>query len=244
MSSKILFVFEGARTEKLITDNLKVNLFDQDKTIIQCAYCTTIYNLYNTISRDEDLDTFELLKNIPNNKESLSLFSRKDFAEIYMFFDYDGHTTSAEDEKLNIILKFFNEETEFGKLFISYPMVEALKHCSELIDFKELKVEAKRQIKYKQKVNLECNQKFINMPLYDKNIWFQLIELHLKKMNHIVKEDYSLPTENTSQNDIFSNQLDKYINVDSTVAVLSSFPVFLFDYYGYEYISKLILENK
>lgn len=244
MASNILFVFEGAKTERLITDNIKKNLFNQDNVIIQCAYCTTIYNLYNIISKDEDLDTFELLKSIPNNTKDLSLFSRKDFAEIYMFFDYDGHTTSASDEKLKQILNFFNEETEFGKLFISYPMVEALKHCSDAIDFKELKVEAKKEIKYKQKVNKECNKEFINMPLYEPSIWFQLIDLHLKKMNQIVEDKFTFPTKNISQSNIFLNQLDKYINIDSTVAVLSSFPVFLFDYYGCEYILKLLSKDK
>ncbi|KAF2079123.1 hypothetical protein [Flavobacterium sharifuzzamanii] len=244
MASNILFVFEGAKTEKLITDNIKKNLFNDENVIIQCAFCTTIYNLYKKISQDEDLDTFEILKNIPHNAENLSSFNRNDFAEIYMFFDYDGHTTSASDKKLIKLLDFFNEETEFGKLFISYPMVEALKHCHDKIDFKELKVEAKKEIKYKKKVNRECDKDFINMPLYDLKIWLHLIDLHLKKMNYIVDDNFIFPTKNFSQNDIFFKQLEKYINIDSTVAVLSAFPIFLFDYYGNEYISKLFSQHE
>lgn len=242
MSNHILFVFEGEKTEKKITDNLTQH-FVNVNTIIQCAYCTTIYNLYNSISTDKDLDTFELLKNIPYNKQSLSSFSRKDFAEIYLFFDYDGHTSSASDKKLKDILNLFNQETEFGKLYVSYPMVEALKHCSESMDFKELKAEAKRKTKYKQKVNLECDKKFINIPLYSKDIWIQLIGFHLKKMNYIVTSNYSFPTNTINQDVIFSNQLEKYINIDSTVAVLSSFPIFLFDYYGVKLISELFSDS-
>ena len=45
-------------------------------------------------------DTFSVLKENPNNKEVLEPYSRKDFAEVYLFFDYDGHTSSANDEKL------------------------------------------------------------------------------------------------------------------------------------------------
>ena len=242
MASKILFVFEGENTERFITENIKKNFFNESNTVIQCAYGTTIYNLYNTISKDSDLDLFVLLKELPCNKENLKSYSRKDFAEIYLFFDYDGHTSSANDDNLKSILSFFNEETEFGKIFISYPMVEALKHYSESIDFKMLKVEAKKQINYKKKVNQECNPAYINMPKYEKSIWILLIRLHLNKMNHIVNDNYSLPDRIIPQLEIFSNQLEKYINIDSTVAVLSSFPIFLFDYYGYKFISELLFD--
>jgi hypothetical protein len=70
MSSKILFVFEGAKTEKKITDSF-ANSFPTEDYIIECAYCTTIYNLYNKIVVDEDLDTFSLLKEVPFNQEIL-----------------------------------------------------------------------------------------------------------------------------------------------------------------------------
>jgi hypothetical protein len=244
MANNILFVYEGANTERLITDNLKSNFFDDKNVIIQCAYCTTIYNLYKEVSKDEDLDLFVLLQQMPINQEKLKSFKRDDFAEIYLFFDYDGHTTSANDEKLKKLLELFSEETEFGKLFISYPMVEALKHYTENINFKNLKVEAKKDLKYKNKVNLECNKDFINMPKYNRHLWGILIEAHLRKLNFIIYERYELPSEFNSQIKIFSAQLEKYITIDSTVAVLSSFPVFLFDYFGFTFISKFISDNK
>jgi len=242
MANNILFVFEGEKTEKQITNNL-TQYFINGNTIVQCAYCAEIYQLYRQISNDEDLDTFELLKEIPQNTQILSRYHRDDFAEIYMFFDYDGHSSLADDERLREALMFFNEETEFGKLFVSYPMVEALKHYSDSIDFMSLKVKAKENIGYKQMVDSESQNELKQITKYTKAIWVQLIELHLKKMNHIVNEDYSLPTKNTPQSGIFLNQLEKYINSDSTIAVLSSFPVFLFDYYGFEFISELILNN-
>ena len=51
-----------------------------------------------------------------------------------MFFDYDGHAPLADDEKIKELLILFNEETSFGKLYISYPMIEALKHINESKD--------------------------------------------------------------------------------------------------------------
>ena len=68
MSNTVLFVYEGERTEKQIADSFS-NCFPEKGIVVQCAYCTTIYNLYNRIAEDKDLDTFSLLKEIPYNKQ-------------------------------------------------------------------------------------------------------------------------------------------------------------------------------
>ena len=127
--SNILFVFEGEKTENQITASF-INHFFNDKLVITCAFCAEIYQLHRALAEDEDLDTFALLKEIPQNKEILKEFTRDDFAEIYLFFDYDGHSTLASDDSLVDMLKIFNVETNLGKLFISYPMVESIKHYS------------------------------------------------------------------------------------------------------------------
>lgn len=243
MSNKILFVFEGEKTEKQISKSLTDNLSDyfvNENTIVECVFCAEIYQLHKQISNDEDLDTFTLLKEIPQNQDILSDYNSSDFAEIYMFFDYDGHATIASDEKIKALLVLFNEETEFGKIFISYPMVEALKHFSDSIDFKELKIESKENIKYKQVVNDESKNELQQFSKYTKDTWIELIELHLKKMNFVVNDDFILPKDSIAQIEIFLNQLNKYIKIDSTVAILSAFPIFLFDYYGHDVINELI----
>lgn len=236
--SNILFVFEGARKEGQVADNFLKCFPENNDIVIQCAHCTTIYNLYNKISRDEDLDTFSVLKENPNNTEILAPYSRKDFAEVYLFFDYDGHTSSANDEKLIKALNFFDEETDFGKLYINYPMVESLKHYSDSLNFKELTVCAKRNINYKKIVNKQCSSIYIDFNLYTKDIWNILINAHLKKMNYILTDSFSIPSDIVSQEKIFLKQMEKYILFNSTVAVLNSFPIFLFEYFG----SSVILE--
>ena len=57
-------------------------------------------------------------------------------------------------------------------------------------------------------------------------------------MNKIVNNSYDFPGNVIEQLVIFNNQLEKYIQIDKTVAVHSSFPVFLHDYYGNEEIKK------
>ncbi len=238
MSNKILFVFEGEKTEMQICENLQSH-FVIENSIIQCAFCNDVYELYKEIQVDEDLDTFVLIKNLPQNIDILAPYTRNDFAEIYMFFDYDGHDPFADDEKVKHLLTFFDEETSKGKLFISYPMVESLKHIPDESDFKLLKVLCKEKIKYKQRVNNETANELKDFTKYSNIIWLKLVNLHLCKMNWIVFDSYSLPQSTISQISIFLKQEEKYISIDSTVAVLSSFPIFLFDYYGERLISQL-----
>ena len=52
-------------------------------------------------------------------------------------------------------------------------------------------------------------------------------------MNYIVNSIYEFPNKTENQEDIFNNQLEKYINKPCPeVAVLSAFPLFVHDYYG------------
>lgn len=239
MSNNILFVFEGEKTEKQITDNFSQYFLDKN-TLITCAFCNNLYQLYEEIVKDEDLDTFFLLKEKDNNKVILEEFNREDFAEIYMFFDYDGHDTQANDEKIKQLLDFFYEETDKGKLYISYPMVESLKHFIDFETFQYLKVLCKINVNYKKLVSEDCLKSLIQFKKYDIEVWKLLCVAHLQKMNFIVNDIYVLPNSLILQIEIFEKQLSKYINVNSTVGVLSAFPIFLHDYFGNEGIKQII----
>ncbi len=239
MLNNILFIFEGTKTEKSITDNL-IKFFVNENTVVTCAYCTTIYKMYSDISADEYLDTFNLVKDIEANKDTLKDYKRSDFAQIFMFFDYDGHATNASDKKLNDLLDFFNEETEKGKLYISYPMVEALKHIESYDTFRDLKVAFKDFEYYKKIVSDNCIETLKHFQLYNIDTWKIVIKTQLMRMNDIVNDTYQLPNAIIDQLTIFNKQIEKYINKDKTVAVLSAFPVFLHDYYGNEELRKKI----
>lgn len=241
MSNNILFVFEGAKTEDQIVYSLQ-KFFINENTVVKCIYGAEIYQIYKAIEADEDLDTFNLLKERePQNNQILNQYNRNDFAEIYLFFDYDGHSTLADDDKLTELLKFFCEETDKGKLYVSYPMVESLKHIVDFGSFKDLTVQCKNHISYKNLVHDTCLKSLSDLRKYDLDTWKKVITAHLMKMNFIVNSSYSLPDEIVQQLIIFYNQQEKYINPHSTVSVLSTFPVFLHDYYGNEGIKQRIL---
>ncbi len=67
----------------------------------------------------------------------LENISKDQIAEIYLFFDYDKHASNSSDEKIKKMLEVFDNETEKGKLYISYPMIEAIKHIRRELDFKD-----------------------------------------------------------------------------------------------------------
>jgi len=272
MSAKVLFVFEGERTEDIIVRSLEKHILSKGNLVVKCAFGAEVYQLYQEVKGDEDLDTFELIKNRNANKETLKDYNRSDFAEIYLFFDYDaharlasssidlfGHQTKEGDEKLKDLLRFFDNETEKGKLYISYPMVEALKHIKDYETFHELvvrckgincsyradcdeKVECADSPHYKAIVDTENIPQLRNIGDYTEEIWKNLITTHLSKMNCIVNGRYEFPQKIECQKDIFEKQLEKHISKKCpVVSVLSAFPVFVHDYYGNEETRKLIL---
>lgn len=241
MSSKILFICEGASTEKQIVESMCTHIFSSNADVtVRCVYGAEIYQLYKDIKAEgepEFVDVFEILKR--RDKDSLAQYSRDDFAEIYLFFDYDGHATGADDSKIFELLEFFDNETEKGKLLISYPMVEAIKHLNNL-PFINTKVKCKEKINYKNLIQKECQHPYIDVTRYDTQIWREIISEHLKKMNYIVCDSYELPSKIVFQDIIFQHQYEKFISQDSTVSVLSAFPIFIHDYFGNAETLKII----
>ena len=114
-----LFVFEGGRAESKYVEKLEQNFLGK-RISVKCVYDAEIYQLYKYLkNEDPDFDMVELLKE--RNKENAKLlkdYTRDSFAYIYLFFDYDAHSTLADDSKIVEMLNFFNDETENGFLYI------------------------------------------------------------------------------------------------------------------------------
>lgn len=241
MAEHILLVFEGEKAEKQIHDSLiRYFLNEPADTVVYGLYCSHIYTLYHKIKNDSDLELFNLLKESPKNTDLLKNISRDDVSQIFLFFDYDGHDPTATDEKLDHMLSLFDEETENGKLYISYPMVEAIKHIKPDVDFKKTVVSAKENIGYKSIVHKECDIHYRDLTELTLERWKNIISEHCKKMNYIVNDVFTLPDRLILQDEIFSNQKSKYIVPDNKVAVLSAFPIFIVDYYGCKHLPTIL----
>ena len=252
-----LFVFEGGRAESKYVEKLEQNFLGK-RISVKCVYDAEIYQLYRKLKEEDlDFDIVELLKERSvKNAKLLKNYNRNSFAYIYLFFDYDAHSTLANDDQIEEMLRFFDNETGNGLLYISFPMVEAIRHYKDLESFKDLSVKCKRQnckykddcidakecmkeSHYKTLSALDCRHDLCNINKYTNDVWQELIYAHVSKMNHLVNDVFAYPEKTELQSTIFERQLEKHINHKCPmVAVLSAFPLYVLDYFGVETLKK------
>lgn len=135
-SIKILFV-EGDTREVDVVKNMIATFFCSpriDFKVIPIAVGQNIYMLWNLLKEDDfDSDIIELIReNIPSATKQLEGCTRQNVDEVYLFFDLDKQQDNLPSDKdpneiLQMMLETFDNETGNGKLYISYPMVEALR---------------------------------------------------------------------------------------------------------------------
>jgi hypothetical protein len=243
MANTILLVFEGEKTEVRIFNKIRNLYFQNEKnTVIHASYNAEMYQLFRAVNEDPFLDIVELLrKRNKKNAENLSKIKRVNVSQIYLFFDYDNQATGATDEKIEKMLEFFNEETENGKLFISYPMVEAVKHIIHEIDSCLSTCVVPLSVKkYKNLVSKMTS--FSDLRKTDINDWNFITLKTIRKANCIVNDSPKKPEYieflDIDQKIIFENQLKKFIPHKKN-AVLSGIPLFIVDYFGEKFYKTL-----
>ena len=66
--------------------------------------------------------------------------------------------------------------------------------------------------------------------------------MNVSKAHFICNDKNEVPDESDSQQAVFSNQLSKYVKTEECkVAILNTFPIFLFDYFGRKIINGIKL---
>ena len=256
-----LFVFEGKKTEPYIFDTLFRLFFANAEDKVVCSYDNNIYELYNAMEKlDWEADIVRLIKekNVERGDHSLDAYERvSDFSEVYLMFDCDFHhhwfPLDELTDKLAKMLERFDNETENGKLFVSYPMVEALRYTKQMVDadykdyvckredcsrFKTMAAEFSRGV-YPNwdficlKANESPNEERMTKL---KSNWTLANEQNVKKANWLCHDEDEVPESATDveQKDIFTAQKDKYIETDHPqVSILSGISLFLYDYFGH-----------
>ena len=243
----ILFVFEGGKAEPTVFDSIKSLLLSgEELCIVKCRH--DLPTLYSNL-KENDYDLFRSLPfeengiDIPEGKRLDTLFS-----QIFLFFDYDFQNRIGL-KKLNVILDemldFFDDETDNGKLYINYPMVESLKYTKELPDENYWQYVATRQECMDHKFKGKAEQyayanakayRFIDLSKTDKaNVvenWKMLKHQNVCKANYLVSGCNTMPQEKAKINQaaIFKEQKTKYVDVNESVAILNSFPIFIYEY--------------
>ena len=243
MSDKILIVFEGQRREPSIFEEIRKHYFQASHSIFISIFAGELYQLYEKINEDEYLDIVSILKerNVPNN-DLKGIKNRGDVSQVYLFFDHDPQATNYTHDKVKEMLAKFNNETEHGKLYISYPMVESLWHIRTVTDFlgSTWPIASKG---YKNKVDLESNPKYKDIRRYEKSTWNFIVALHALKAEKIVNEVTELKDYHhfmsCSQSKIFQKQYEKFINNQNLISILNGFPLFLIEYFGFKLFNEI-----
>ena len=263
----ILFVFEGQKDEPKIYATNKALYFEKESEDIKYVFNSNIYRLYDVIMKEYSdfsnmnnaADVVSLLRRFHPESDLKDIEISSDIDQIFFFFDYDFQEVFYEKEKhpdynlmkclemnnhkVQEMLNLFNNETEMGKLYINYPMIESLKFTKRLPDSQYHSYEVTLD---------ECHGKFkgiaekftdyhsyhglliedtIDREIVSKN-WQKLKEQNIKKANFLCTGRNSLPKnkETISQNRIYQSQLKKY-NTNAHIGILNSFPLFLYDYF-------------
>jgi len=200
----ILVVIEGKKTEPKIFNNLKKSqLFDQKK-MIKIIWGCEIFQLYKTIIEDEFysennnfIDIFEIIKSKTHTEELLDI-KRENISQIFLFFDHEGHshrTNMTNEEYQNLLLKMlelFSDETENGKLYLSYPMVEAFKNLN---NEKRCPCFAKIEDNIFFKHNVAENTEFKNLQKLNQKNWYDIFSENLSKASCLINKTPILPNK-------------------------------------------------
>lgn len=136
----ILFVLEGKKREPYLCNVIQSLFFPEENESIICSFGNNIYELYKELCEyGGDGDIVSLLMEKFSGKEDnpfKNIDRSSDFSEIYLFFDYDFHNINLPlkelDKQIREMLDMFDDETENGKLYINYPMIESIRYTKEL----------------------------------------------------------------------------------------------------------------
>ncbi|MBR5364201.1 MAG: hypothetical protein IK134_12890 [Oscillospiraceae bacterium] len=222
---KTLLLVEGKSAEvKLFSKILdcfpEINVNKQDILV----YGTNLWTLYHALEKEfgstwyeGEIDFIEFLKSSPVileqiegfqlHPESLSDFSRNQFRDIFLVFDYERQDPHFDASRIRNMLGFWSESTENGLLYINYPMIEAYKHlkkplpdlgylskkcvCSELFS------DETKQNKYKNIVGSESS--FTDLRKYTRELFRDFVIHNLCKASVMTKGTTDISAETAQQ---------------------------------------------
>ena len=249
--------------------------------IIQFPFCGNIYNFYDLLPHEElakegatslSVDTIPLLQDrvknfcqngnrgglLPGFTEEdvgrLLSYKRNDFAQLFLFFDIEQQDPRGDKDKIvRLLTNVFSNETDNGKLYINYPMVEALRDIRKedacyhdcLVPISDIK-------SYKKLVGTRTC--LTNVSKYDEQTWKRFCTRAVQRISCLLMEGCSIDEAEKrtqrmsfrdyrahgSQHAIYQKQFENHISTKSEVMVLSSIPLFLLDYYPESFWKKMV----
>ena len=242
-STKI-FVVEGEDRDLRFLNSLIRTFFKgkYEAQIISLSAGQNIYMLYNIMRKEGfDTDIVEILRdNISDAREKLEGITRQDVDEVFLFFDFDLHQDNLPSgfnknpvDVLRELALFFDNETENGKLYISYPMIEAAYdfNVDACVPFTQCYFPMEKITQYK---TLAGNGNSIASRHFDYNEWTEAIKsfaLRIQCLFNNSSIDYKWYREMITVVNILEKQV-RFVEDYSSVFVLGACPEFLLDYFN------------
>jgi len=252
-SAKVLIVLEGEQPEGNTLARLQrafpEELADLSEDLVEYVYSSHIYGLYNKLKEDDGFsDVIEVLKELYPKDDTLQNTKREDISQVFLFFDLDIHKQPIDKscDQLNELVQFFDNETENGKLFLSYPMAEAINIC----DIENGLMSDDRKLFSIDKCVDDGFKHFANDLNRDSNTicrancrenWLIISKANYEKAKWLTKTPTgTLLLEQMQQLTILQHQ-QVLIKNEGIVATLSAFPFFLLEYLGPEKIDRMMI---
>ncbi len=250
------FIVEGEDRDLRFVDKMAEVFFKgkyETVTLILPA-SENIYMLYQELQSNLfEIDLIELLRDKePEIAEKLEGIERQQIDEVFLFFDYDIHQHNLPEDqddplvKLDTMLRFFDNETENGKLYINYPMVEALYDYQDGMceAFTGCYYSADQLNRYKEVCGR--NNPYASSHFGRHDNWRMVLSIFGLKIRCLFDLDdltYECFKDTVTPHRIYMKQR-KILNDQNAVFVLSAFPEFLLDYYKADFWNTYITRRK
>ena len=246
----ILFVLEGERPDLYLYRTMMEVCGVVGDTVAVVYGCNIDALYHEMIDLGDGADIVEILREkyegTPSNP--FDGISRSDqFSEVYLIFDYDFHDVNRSPQVLNdqleYLLEFFKEETDHGKLYVNYPMIESIKFTKKLPDneyysYTVSREECRSFKRMAADFSFYPNMDFLlkGDALSKATAWELLKTQNVAKANYICNGENAFPPEvrdSISQRRILQHQIDDFESLpDCRVSVLSSYPILMYDWLG------------
>lgn len=138
-NTNILIITEGDKDYKWMK-RLK-ELYLPETTHLYCYHCN-IYDLYERLQDvlGEDWSDMDLLLSLKDYERRCNRHMQEDvkellegiYSDIILIFDFDPQDHRYSIEKIEKLIYCFNNSTENGKLYLSFPMIESLMHMNTI----------------------------------------------------------------------------------------------------------------
>ena len=219
MSNKVLFIVEGENAEvelfstmlRILNPKVNYEFYSYNTNIHSLAQL--LFNNYSDFDKEE-IDIRLVLRSVESNEEKRKILSQR-YRDIFLIFDFDPQHDHCHFDTVRRMIEFFDDSTTNGKLFINYPMLESVRHLSELPDdsFKDRTISCNELVNYKDIV--AKNNKYCDYKKYNYTLVISIVVHHLKKLNFILTGEYCLPTYEDYYLLDYLKLFDEQINVMS-----------------------------